>query len=84
MAAAAELRDLLAPRLADEPLGRAHGLHPLLAGIASMTGRTAEPLGLVDVVLEGLGGRHQPIVAGFEMTHSAVVAGRLRGHGAVP
>ena len=77
VAAAAELHDLLARGLADEPLGGTHGLHAVRLGVAAVAGHAPEALGLVDVAVECLGGRRQALVSRLEVACGALVHRRL-------
>jgi hypothetical protein len=77
VAAAAELHDLLARGLADEPLGGTHGLEAVRLGVAAVATRAPETLGLVDVAVECLGGRRQALVSRLEVACGALVHRRL-------
>ena len=79
MTTPAELGDLRALGLADEPLGRVHRFHSGCAGFATAAGDAAKPLGGVDVLGKVARRGREAIVAGFEMTGDAVVPRRLGG-----
>jgi hypothetical protein len=78
VAAATHLRNLLALWHADEPLGAIHGLHARSVGVPAVARHASEAFRLVDVAIEGLGGRHQTLVPRLQVTRDTPVLRRLR------